>query len=359
MTWARWQISSRPDMGGSTSALEVSMARTDADLRHGPLAILSGYSDPGMGARLAQALEVPHLKPKIKQFDSGEYKIMLPRAELCGRDVIVMMSGPGLDCQEALLMGQILGARPARIAIVLAYFPYARSDKNEEGMFHMPATVIAILQGSARNGIAKIMSIDLHAVQIVMASSPGFISNLSLIPHLAESILLYLGPERLNSAVLVAPDAGSVKRAGKELQPLFQKLALEKFGMDLWIPMAVIDKERLPNGSTRILGMHGANVSGAIPIIIDDEAASGGTLCNDLEYLRCAGALPGIAAVTHPVLCGRAVERFNTAYMEKFFVGDTISVEGKDIRSMEIVSSIPELVRAVRSYHEDKPVSIF
>jgi ribose-phosphate pyrophosphokinase len=335
------------------------MLSCDADLRHGPLAILSGYSDPGIGTRLAADLSVPHLAPRFKQFDSAEFKIMVPRADICGRDLIVMMSGPGLDCREALLMGQIVGARPARICVILAYFPYARSDKNEEGMFHMPATVISILQGAARGQIAKIMSLDLHAVQIVMASSPGFISNLSLVPDLSRAILQYIGPDRLPHCVLVAPDAGSVKRVGKELQPLFRRLSLEFWGRDNWIPMAVIDKERLPDGSTRILGMHGAPVTGATPIVIDDEAASGGTLVNDLQYLREAGARPGIAAVSHPVLCGKAVERFNNAFIEKFFVGDTISVEGKPIGCMQVVSSVSELVRAVTCYHHDKPVSIF
>jgi len=340
--------------GGQENPMD-STPRSPADLSHGSLVIVSGHGDPGVGEALAARLGVPHSYPRLRQFSSSEWKIVNDRDRLYDHDVVVVTSGPGLDMVDMLMLGQLLGCCPRRVTVVLCYFPYSRSDKREDGMHHMTYTVLSLLQGACAGRLAKVMCFDLHAPQIICAGNPGFISELSLIPDLISAIVAYLGP-RISSAILVSADAGGDKRIGKEFRRLFQTAS------GLWLPKAMILKERQADDSIRIMGVVGDEVAGRIPIIIDDECASGGTLAKDAEELKKLGALDTIAAVTHPVLSGSAVKVIGAAHIERLFVGDTI-VLGEKGRALgdqlSVVSLVPRLAEAVRAWHEGHPVSKF
>lgn len=333
-----------------------------ADLRHGELAILSGVKDPGLGAPLAELLGVPHYRPVVKPFGgehgSGEYKIINPRIELYGKDVVFVISGPHMDVLDLLILGQLLGCNPSRITVIMAYFPYSRSDKNEDGMFHLTTTVINLLKGATDGQLRKIICLDLHSPGTVSAGRPGLITVRTMARELVRKIVQYLGAERIRNVVLVAADAGSVKRLGKELQPIFRDIVEEELGIKgLWLPMAEINKERQEDGSVEIKGISGASVCDMIPVMIDDECASASTLGKDSYFLVDRGALSSICAVSHPVLSNDAVATLNDAPIEFFVVGDTISVEGKEVECMEVVSGVPVLAEAVRAWHQSMPVS--
>ena len=74
--------------------------------------------------------------------------------------------------------------------------------------------------------------------------------------------------------------------------------------------------------------------------------------------LRNAGANKIMAAITHPVLCGPAIERIKKSAVEELVVTDTIPVrDGKKINKIKVLSIAPLLGEAIRRIHNGESVS--
>jgi ribose-phosphate pyrophosphokinase len=71
------------------------------------------------------------------------------------------------------------------------------------------------------------------------------------------------------------------------------------------------------------------------------------------------GALSVIAACTHGVLSGPAVERITTSPIEKILVTDTIRIpEGKRFEKLEQVSVASIFGEAIRRIHNEESISV-
>jgi ribose-phosphate pyrophosphokinase len=98
-------------------------------------------------------------------------------------------------------------------------------------------------------------------------------------------------------------------------------------------------------------------VDGKNCIIFDDMIDTAGTLCNAAHAIKERGAKRIIAACTHPVLSGPAVERLREAPIEKIIIADTIDTAKIDLPKLEVVSVAPLLGEAIARVRSRRSVS--
>src|SRR5213078_4604671 len=133
-------------------------------------------------------------------------------------------------------------------------------------------------------GADRVIAVDLHSPQV-----QGFLripsDQLTATPILVD----YFKETRdLDNHVVVAPDAGEVKDAAR-------------IAKKLGVPLAIIDKRRFADDekahAVHLIG----EVRGKRALIVDDEIATGGTICEAADFVLREGAKDVSVGVIHPV----------------------------------------------------------
>ena len=304
--------------------------------------LFSGRANPELAEEIAGILGIPMGKINISTFDDSEIHIQIEES-IRGQDVFIVQS----TCQPAnenlmellIMIDTARRASARQITAVIPYYGYGRQDHKHTGREPISAKLVADLITTA--GADRVVSVDLHATQI-----QGFFNipmdHLTAVPILAG----YFQENRIPGAVIVAPDAGRVKVA-------------EKYRDILDLPMALMNKRRSGIGGREVefLDIMG-DVTGKIPILIDDVVASG-TPIRQAEELVKAGAKEVYLAITHPVLVGPAVELLKSPNIKKLVVTNTIPVpEEKRLGGKVVVLSIaPLLAKVIWRIHHNQSVS--
>jgi ribose-phosphate pyrophosphokinase len=191
-------------------------------------------------------------------------------------------------------------------------------------------------------GANRVLALDLHTEQI-----QGFFSI--PVDHLYGGPLL---AEHLNSrgvygqeVVVVSPDEGGVGRA--------QSLALQ-----LDSRLAIIHKRRPEPNRSEVVSVVG-DVTGKTCVLIDDMIDTGGSLCGAAKALRERGADRILAACTHSVLSGQAIERLVASEdVERVIRTDTIHHPHSPLPDkFETLSVAPLLAEAIHRIHRGASVS--
>jgi len=127
----------------------------------------------------------------------------------------------------------------------------------------------------------------------------------------------------------------------------------KRFNADL----AIVDKRRINDRKAEVMHIMG-DVKDKNVIMVDDIAATAGSLSEAALALKKNGARDIFAAITHAVLCGPAIERINKSEIKKLVVTDTIILD-KTKQSDKIVQlSVAELLgEAIRRIHNEESVS--
>jgi len=100
-------------------------------------------------------------------------------------------------------------------------------------------------------------------------------------------------------------------------------------------------------------------VKGKYAILVDDQLATGGSLVNAAATVMDHGAKGVCACVTHPVLCGDAVEKINGSHLDKVLVLDTIDVPDEKLArcpKLEVLSVAACVGEAIRCIHTSKSI---
>jgi ribose-phosphate pyrophosphokinase len=124
-------------------------------------------------------------------------------------------------------------------------------------------------------------------------------------------------------------------------------------------PLAFIHKTRdpmVPNEvvANRVVG----DVEGRCCIVVDDMIDTGGTIVKASEALFAAGAADVVAAATHGVLSGPAVDRLKNSRISEVVITNTlpVSVE-QQFDKLTVLSIAPLLARAIREVFDDGSVT--
>jgi ribose-phosphate pyrophosphokinase len=229
-------------------------------------------------------------------------------------------------------------ASAGRITAVCPYYPYARSDKKDEPRISITARLIADLLETA--GANRVMTMNLHSPQI-----QGFFRI--PVDHLLAGRFLcdYFRKHGTENCVVVAPDAGSAKRAGA-------------YAISLGLPMAILDKRRSDDSESPEIHHVIGDVRGKRALIFDDEIASGGSILEVVDALERLGVKEIQACCVHAVLSGNAPERLRNSPLTKLVVTDSIFIPPeKKIPHMEIISIAELFAKAILHTHQGKSIS--
>jgi ribose-phosphate pyrophosphokinase len=304
------------------------------------LRVFAGNSNVDLARRICAGLGIDLSALEISRFSNGNLFVRVLQ-NVRERDVFVVQSltDPVNDhiMELLIIMDALRSASAKRITAVIPYFSYARSDKKDAPRISIAARLMADLLKTA--GANRVLTMDMHSDAV-----HGFFSmpvdHLTAVPLIAANIRRSLD---LSTVVAVATDAGGAKRVGK-------------FASYLNIPMAIIDKRRL--GDTEVAqGLVVGQVSGRNAIIFDDEISTGGTLAATAETLAAAGVRRMIMGVTHPVLCGNAIDTVRSSRVEQIVTTDTVHMPAaKRLNRISIISVAPLMAEAIKRIHTGESV---
>lgn len=304
--------------------------------------VFSGLSNRPLAEEICSYMDIPLGKIEIIEFKNENLFVRIgENVRECDVFIIQTSTTPvNTRIIELLLMIDAMKhASAARITAVLPYFPYVRSDKKDQPRISIAARLMVDLIESA--GADRVLTMNLHSFQI-----QGFF-RIPTDHLLATPVLVdYFKSTDVSNSVVVAPDAGSAKRA-------------EKYARLLNLPLAIIDKRRVGNKDTAVVKHIIGDVKGKRAIIFDDEISTGGSLINTAETLEEQGVTDIRASVVHPVLCGDAVERIQKSNISEVIVTNTIPVEGpKKIDKIKVLSVGKMFAKAIRRIHNGESVSV-
>lgn len=219
-------------------------------------------------------------------------------------------------------------ASAAEINDILPYVPYLRQDRKDKPRVPISAKLFADLL--ERSGANRLVTVDMHVDQI-----QGFynipVDHFNALPLFAEEFLqatpqeddrtlfqvdffTVQAPIDPRQWVLVAPDAGAMKRA-RDLKTLIHR----KYKAD--IDLAMLEKSRI-NGKAEVHYLVG-NVQGKNAIIVDDIIDTAHTLEQGVTKLRNNGAEEIYVCGTHGLFSKGAEQRIRKAGI-KVMVTDSI-----------------------------------
>lgn len=306
--------------------------------------ILSGNSNRALADQICKRLGKPLGRADVRRFSDGEVFVEIGE-NVRGRDVYVIQSTSGPvneTLMELLIMIDALKRASAKeITAVIPYYGYARQDRKVAPRTPISAKLTADLIASA--GATRVVSMDLHAGQIQGFFNIPF-DNLFASPVMLEQVRRETsGFEK--QLVMVSPDAGGVERA-------------RHYAKRLDASVAVIDKRRTGPNVAKAMNIIG-DVKDKVAIILDDMIDTAGTLTEAALAVQDHGAIRVLAAATHGVLSGPAIDRINASAIEKVFVTDTIAASPKTLACPKVLQvSVADLfAEAIHRIHNYDSVS--
>jgi ribose-phosphate pyrophosphokinase len=307
------------------------------------LMLFTGRAHPDLAHQVAELLKVEIVPTRAISYANSEIYVRFEES-VRGCDAFVIQSHAApvneWTMEQLIMVDALKRASAKRITVVAPFYPYARQDKKHRGREPISARLIADLFHTA--GAHRIMSVDLHAAQI-QGFFDGPVDHLWAMPVLSDYLLTKYDTSEMT---VVSPDAGRVRVA------------------DMWTDrlncaLAIIHKRRDPS-LVNTVAIHEVvgEVEGRVCLVVDDMIDTAGTICQAAEALKARGAKAVIAAATHPVLSGPAIDRLKAAEFEEVIVTDTLPIpEERRFDSLTVLSIAPLIARAIREVFEEGSVT--
>jgi len=302
----------------------------------------TGNAHRVLAQEIADYLDIPVGDAAVTKFSDGEIMVQI-NENVRGADVFVLQTAcmpVNRHIMELLLIVDALKRASARrITAVIPYYGYARQDRKVQPRVPISAKLMADLITAA--GTNRVLTMDLHAAQI-----QGFF-NIPVDNLYAAPVLLDYVREQYNfkNLIIVSPDAGGVERA-------------RAFAKNLECSIAIIDKRREVANVSQIMNVIG-EVENKDTIILDDMVDTGGTTIQAAAALKDKGAGRVVAACTHAVLSGGAVEKVNSSVLEELIVTNTIPLNSKkeECKKLTVLSIASLIGEAIKRIHEESSIS--
>lgn len=303
--------------------------------------LFSGTANRPLAEAIASHLNIELSSLSITHLPDSEIHVQIN--ELIRRqDIFVVQpcSTPVNDnlVELLLMLDAFRRASARRINVVIPYFPYARQDRMARGREAISAKVVA--RALEMTGASRVIYVDIHSLQI-----QGFfdipVDPLTAMPVLAE---YFQNDPRFSQAVIVSPDVGRARLAGK-------------YADQLHLPMAIMHKRRIGFEQAQTVAVVG-DIQGKTPILIDDIVA-GGSVLDQIPALFEAGAQPPcFLSITHPVLLSSALERLDRDEIGELITSDTIRLPPeKRHPKIKVQSIAPLLADVIHRIHFGETIS--
>jgi ribose-phosphate pyrophosphokinase len=266
-----------------------------------------------VGARLGIALSLH----EEREFEDGEHKAR-PLASVRGRDVFVLhslyadqrQSGNDKLCRLLFFIGALKDAAAASVTAIVPYLAYARKDRKSKPRDPVTTRYVAALFEAV--GADAVLTMDVHNLAAYQNAfrcrAEHLEANGLFVAHFAPLL-------QQCAVVVVAPDAGGIKRADQFRQRLAQALGK---------PVGAAFAEKYRSGGVVSGDMLVGEVDGRDAVIIDDLISSGTTLARTAKACRAHGAARVFAAATHGLFMGDAETILAEPALERIVVTDTV-----------------------------------
>ena len=314
-------------------------------ITHKKLYLVAGRISRPLAESIAAELGESLREPNLADFSNGEIHGRFSES-IRGSDAFIIQThchSDDMSINDALMEHLIMvdAARRAsakRITVVCPHYGYARQDRKASGREPITAKLVANLFKEA--GASRLVSVDLHSGQI-QGFFDGPVDHLTAMPVLGDHLRSLEG-----DLTIVSPDAGRVKVA-------------ERYAIQLGADLAIVHKRRNHSAfhsveAKEVVG----EVDGKVCILVDDMIDTAGTICAAADQLTERGAARVVAATTHGVFSGQAMERLTASSIEKIIVTDTVPLpEDANHDLIEVLSVAPLIARAIDAVFEDTSVS--
>lgn len=303
------------------------------------LKLFSGTSNLQLAGEIAEYLELSLGAVEIRTFSDGEIFVKY-QENIRGADVFIIQptNSPASNLLELFLMLDAARKSSARrVTAVIPYYGYCRQDRKDQPRVSISAKLMADL--ITRAGANRMLTMDLHAAQI-----QGFFDI--PVDHLYSSMAFteYFKGLKIPNMVVVAPDVGSLRMA-------------RAYAKKLNCGLAFIDKRRPEANAVEVMNVIG-EVEGKNVLMLDDMVDTAGTLCAAAGALKEEGAEMILAACTHGILSGPAVDRLQASQIEQVITTNTIYIsKEKRFPGLEIVSVGHIFGEAIRRTYGEESIS--
>jgi ribose-phosphate pyrophosphokinase len=303
--------------------------------------LLTGNANRELAQKVSGRIGIPLTDTTVTTFSDGELMVQI-NENVRGSDVFVIQptcTPVNRNLMELLLMIDALKRASARrITAVIPYYGYARQDRKVLPRVPISSKLVADLLTAA--GTNRVLTIDLHAAQI-----QGFfnipVDHLYAAPVLHE----YFRSGNFHNLVVVSPDAGGVERA-------------RMFAKRLNASLAIIDKRREAANVSKVMYVIG-DVRGKDAIILDDMIDTAGTITQAARAIIENGASRVMAACSHAVLSGPAINLINESPLELVVTTDTIPLADKVAicSKLKVLGISDLLAEAIKRIHDESSVN--
>lgn len=299
--------------------------------------LLSGNANPPLATKIGQLLGKPLAKSKIQRFADGEIFVEIGE-NVRGREAYIIQSTcpPVNDnlMELLILIDALKRASAEEITVIMPYYGYARQDRKVAPRTPISAKLVADLIDAA--GATRVVSMDLHAGQIQGFFDIPF-DNVFALPVVLDHLKKRLENEK--EVTIVSPDAGGVERA-------------RAFAKRLDCGVAMIDKRRTAPNEARAMNVVG-DVDGKTVVLLDDLIDTAGTLAEASQAVISRGARAVLAAGTHGLFSGPAIERIEKSQILEVIVTDTVPLSAraaacKKVVQLSVADLLAETIRRIR-----------
>ena len=309
------------------------------------LHLFSGRHNTALAEAIAAQLREPLSQANLAKFANGEDHCRFNES-IRGSDVFIIQSHGAVEdrsindaiMEQLIMVDAAKRASAKRITVVMPFYGYGRQDRKSEGREPVTARLVADLMACA--GAQRLISVDLHSGQI-QGFFDGPVDHLTAAPVLVKHLAQW-GED----LVIVSPDAGRVKVA-------------ERYANQLHADLAIVHKRRLKGVKNAVEAKDVVGeVDGRTCVLIDDMIDTAGTICSAAELLKERGASRILAAATHGVFSGPAIDRLKNAPIDKVVITDTLPIPPeKQMDKLEVLSVAEIVAAAIRAVFEDTSVS--
>ncbi len=308
------------------------------------LLLFAGRAHPELAQEVANELGIVPTPTSAYDFANGEVYVRFEESAR-GSDAFVIQSHASPInkwlMEHLIMVDALKRASAKRITVVAPFYGYARQDKKHRGREPISARLVADLFKTA--GADRLICVDLHTSQI-QGFFDGPVDHLFALPVLAGHVKDRVDPSRVT---VVAPDTGRVRMAERWTDRLGG------------CPLAFIHKTRDPNVPNQVVANRVVgDVEGRTCLIVDDMIDTAGTIVKAAEAVFAIGAEAVIAASTHGVLSGPAVDRLKNSSISEIVVTNTLPI-GEDHRfdKLTVLSIAPLIARAISEVFYDGSVT--
>ncbi len=245
-----------------------------------------------------QHMMLPSINVEKSVFPEGEIYLRI-KENIKGQPVIIVTNITPTNILEVLFLVDAVKRAGGKLKkIIIPFLSYARQDK----LYHHGEAVSgAVVCSLLRQLRIPIAIYDIHSEKLRIYL---LFEHQSMLPLLAKRL-----PKR--DYVVVSPDLGGAKRAGK-----IAKL--------LHAPLYVMKKTR---EGKKITISFSQNVKNKSILIVDDMISTGTTLLKAAALLRKQGAKEIYCIATHGLFVGNAKQKLQKSGIKKIIVSNTLPVK--------------------------------